>query len=69
MGKTNRHHQTVVLLVRLKFLGVLDALYTMKLDKLNVGLQYDMMELIKHSNAENKVRKGRKGENTYSMLA
>ena len=25
--------------------------------KLKVGLQYDVMELIKHSNAENKVRK------------
>jgi hypothetical protein len=36
---------------------------------LHVGLQYDMMKLIKHLNVENKVRKMEdKRENTYRVL-
>ena len=35
---------------------------------LQVGLRYDMMELIKLLNAENKVSNEDKRENTYSLL-
>ena len=35
---------------------------------LHVGLQYDMMKLIKLLNAENKVSNEDKRENTYSLL-
>ena len=70
MGKTNRHHPTVVILVCLNSLQVIPHLDMLKLDKGLICLQYDMMKLINHSNAENKVRKKEdKGGNTYSILA
>ena len=56
--KSVLHHVIVLLVPRHGLLACV----------LHVGLQYDMMKLIKLVNAENKVSNEDKRENTYSLL-